>query len=676
VSAGPVELLDLDLLEELPPSLRSDLPGGIAVVLHVGELVVGQFEVAAPLLPVEGPQLKALIADAATAAVGQHLLGSWFDGWLPELRPSRPRAQAPRASEVTRVTRPLATLGRRSSTSVKPSLSVSVVVCTRHRPDRLRRCLAALAHLDPAPGEVVVVDNTDGDPATRAAVEERGPFRYLVEPKPGLSAARNAGIAATSGDVIAFTDDDVLPRQAWLMGLLQPFAEGRVGAVTGLVLPAALSTEAELLFERDFGGFGGGFLRRRFDRRFLRGMRWHTPPVWKIGAGANMAVRRRALDIVGVFDERLGAGAAGCSEDSELWYRLIEAGFECVYEPSAVVVHHHREDLTGIRQQLRDYMRGHVTALGVQFDRHRQPGELRRLVANLPAHYAKRAVVSRLRAEPDPTLRAEATGYLHGIQQLARTLRLPSGVGPGRRSGRAFLAKNPFPHPRTEGFYFREKMRAIHRVAPHDDVRTALEVGGGGSGLTRALFPKAHVVSMDLETDSRWLQPNGPSGFVAADARRLPFGDQVFDCVTFFDVLEHVEEDGLAVQEAMRVLRPGGSLLVTAPNASWRFPFHSRLRAVCPTDTEVMAEWGHVRRGYADEDLERLVGLPAVDRATFLNPVTVISHDLGFSHLPGRVRRTLIAALKPVVLPAYLVHRPHWRGTETAWWWRKPLGPD
>jgi GT2 family glycosyltransferase/SAM-dependent methyltransferase len=669
-----VRLIDLDLLQPLPDELDAETQGGLTAILRVGGLPVGQLDVAADALPLKGPQLRALIASEVTAAVGQGLFGSWFDGWLPELRPSRPRVAAPRASEVAAVRQPLAVLAERPS-SGNHSPSVSVVICTRHRASQLRGALVALGGLSSQPHEVLVIDNSDGDEATQRVVAEFRGVRYACEPRAGLSAARNTGIRLSSGDIIAFTDDDVRPSPTWLDALVAPFKADDVGAVTGLVLPASLSTEGELVFERHFGGFGGGFLRKRFDRAFLHGMRWHTPPVWKIGAGANMAVRRRVLELVGAFDERLGAGAAGCSEDSELWHRILSAGFTCLYEPAAVVVHEHRAEVSAVRTQLRDYMKGHVTALAVQLVRCRQPGEARRVLANLPAHYAKRSLRQRFTSSVDPTLTAEAAGYLDGLRHASRALRSEARTGARRRAGLAFLSQNPFPHPWTEGFYFREKMRAIHRVAPHDAVTRVLEVGGGGSGLSAALYPDSIVYSIDLDPAHARAAPAGAgrSVFVAADACRLPFVDDAFDVVTFFDVLEHIEDHQQAVREAQRVLAPGGSLLVTAPNDHWRFPYHRALVPLCPTDAEVMQEWGHVRRGYSDADLTALVGKPPMATATFINPVTSISHDLGFSRLPGRVRRALIGALMPLVLPAYAVHRPGWPGTETASWWRLPL---
>ena len=121
-------------------------------------------------------------------------------------------------------------------------------------------------------------------------------------------------------------------------------------AVTGLVLPGELETETQLLAEGRLWGFNREFRPRLFDQRFFHRARFRRARV-DVGAGANMAIRREAFDLVGLFDERLGAGAAGCSEDSELWYRLLAEGWSCVYEPDAVVFHHHRRELGAIGRQ-------------------------------------------------------------------------------------------------------------------------------------------------------------------------------------------------------------------------------------------------------------------------------------------------------------------------------------
>lgn len=238
----------------------------------------------------------------------------------------------------------------------------------------------------------------------------------------------------------------------------------------------------------------------------------------------------------------------------------------------------------------------------------------------------------------------------------------------------AFLAQNPFPRPYTFGFFYREKMRAIHRVTPDAPLAEVLEVGGGESGLAALLFPEARVVNLDLDPALAGAPCNRQPRvrFVEGNAERLPFADASFDAVTMFDVIEHVPDDAAALSEALRVLRPGGYLLLSTPNERWRFPYYRFLRPACPSEEAMFAEWGHVRRGYARHELEALLGLPAQRTATFITPLTVLCHDVAFSRLPRRVRRLLCVALSPVTWLGYALHRPGHPGTEGAYRWQKP----
>lgn len=243
-----------------------------------------------------------------------------------------------------------------------------------------------------------------------------------------------------------------------------------------------------------------------------------------------------------------------------------------------------------------------------------------------------------------------------------------------KASLRAFLARNPFPHGWTDGLFYREKMRAIHRVAParleHDGARPrVLEIGGGRSGLTRLLYPAAEVITLDIDAVQHLHQPDG-GAFVCGDARRLPFESGAFDAVTLFDVLEHIPEDRLAAAEAMRVTRAKGAILVSTPNADWRYPYCGLMKPFCPHEAELMAQWGHVRRGYSREELIDLFGAIPERSATFINPVTSFYHDVAFSRLPRRVRQMMYALAAPVISIGYLAHHSDTRGSETAFAWR------
>jgi SAM-dependent methyltransferase len=221
-------------------------------------------------------------------------------------------------------------------------------------------------------------------------------------------------------------------------------------------------------------------------------------------------------------------------------------------------------------------------------------------------------------------------------------------------------------------------MRAIHMVSPDRRVGLVVEVGGGQSGLAAALYPAADVLTVDRDASfggrsdlygARPVDGAPYRRFVTGDATRLPVADGVADVVALFDVLEHIPDDAAAVREALRILRPGGHLLVTTPADTWRFPFYGIYRRCTPTDREMMNEWGHVRRGYRVADLDRMVGRAHDALATFITPVTVIAHDLAFSRLPARVKRAAGLALAPVVWLAFRLHRPAGVGTELALRW-------
>lgn len=244
----------------------------------------------------------------------------------------------------------------------------------------------------------------------------------------------------------------------------------------------------------------------------------------------------------------------------------------------------------------------------------------------------------------------------------------------GPKAGRgAFLRRNPFPRPYTLGFYFREKMRAIHTITPEQPYGRVLELGGGRSGLTSLLFPQSEVINLDLEPAFGKAAPNGRDGlrFICGDAARLPFADESFEAVTLFDVLEHVPDDRAAVREVLRVLRPGGVALVSTPNPNWRFPYYRQLQTICPTEAFVMGEWGHVRRGYSLHELERLFESRCESAFDFINRMTVISHDVSFSLLGSRLRRIGCVLLWPLTWTGYWFHGRSTKGTETASLWRK-----
>lgn len=302
---------------------------------------------------------------------------------------------------------------------------LSVVICTRDRADELERCLASLPLQTRPPDQVVVVDNASRDGGRTRAVAEAAGVTYIREDRPGLDIARNAGVRAATGEIILFTDDDVRLHPRWAERMARALdAEAGVWAVTGLVLPAELATPAQLHFERHWA-FGRGYQPVDYGRDFFASDRWHGCPAWEIGAGASMGFVRQTFSRVGLFDERLDVGAAGCSGDSEFWHRVLTHGLACRYEPSAVAYHYHRREFDGLARQIRAYMRGHAAALLVQFERSKNLGNLRRVVLSMPHWYARRLIRRWRRgsSDGDGLLGEEIQGFWSGIVFYLRTPR-------------------------------------------------------------------------------------------------------------------------------------------------------------------------------------------------------------------------------------------------------------
>jgi glycosyltransferase involved in cell wall biosynthesis len=235
--------------------------------------------------------------------------------------------------------------------------SVTVAVCTRDRTEDLARCLDSLQHLHYPDFDVLVVDNAPSSEATRRLVEQRGaPVRYVREPRPGLDWARNRAIAEPGGEIIAFTDDDVVVDPGWISAIAAAFAgDASVAAVTGLVLPAELDTEAQVLFER-YRSFGRGFVPRRVARENGGPLAHRYGAAGDYGTGANMAFRRVVFGRIGPFDPALDVGTLSRGGgDLEMFFRVLKEGHALVYEPRAMVRHRHRRTLEDLRRQIADH---------------------------------------------------------------------------------------------------------------------------------------------------------------------------------------------------------------------------------------------------------------------------------------------------------------------------------
>jgi GT2 family glycosyltransferase len=231
--------------------------------------------------------------------------------------------------------------------------AVSVVVAAVNEQDAIGQCLTSLLGVDypPERREIVIVDNGSTD-ATRELVE-RYPVQLLREERRGVGWARNAGVGATSGEIVVFTDPDCVATTGWLTELAAGFRDEEVGAVAGAIVPYPPSSRAEL------------YAARRMSHSQLRPLRNRARP---FAMTPNLAVRRDALERIGCFDVRLPGGGF---EDADLCWRLSAGtGLELRYAPRAVVFHRYRSTAREFLVQHHRYGRG------LALLRRKYPGEI------------------------------------------------------------------------------------------------------------------------------------------------------------------------------------------------------------------------------------------------------------------------------------------------------------
>lgn len=304
-------------------------------------------------------------------------------------------------------------------------VDISVVICTRNRSESLKKCLDSINEQICTPREIIVVDNAPTDNLTYMAVELYENVTYYKEPRPGLDIARNTGARLAMFPIIAYTDDDVMVDKLWSYRIWEVFLQENIDAMTGLIIASSLETESQQIFEKHWG-FNKGYQDILFDGDFIRKSST-VPKVWEIGAGANMAFRKKAIEDVGYFDERLDVGAAGCSGDSEIWFRLLANHRTIQYSPRAFVHHEHRKELNQLHKQLFGYMRGHAASVLIQHDLDKKIGYKKYLYSDLTKHYIQLVI----RGLPNFTFRnqtliSEIKGLISGIRFYRRNKNNPA----------------------------------------------------------------------------------------------------------------------------------------------------------------------------------------------------------------------------------------------------------
>ena len=218
--------------------------------------------------------------------------------------------------------------------------SVAVVVCTCERPALLERCLGAVRAQRHPGFEVIVVDNAPGSDCARIAAARHG-ADYVAEPIRGVSRVRNAGARHCGADIVAYLDDDMVAHPDWLSALVAEFADPRVVAVSGPVLPMEWVASDATRLSDEVGRRPWGPRPFHLNRGCAQ---WFERANFGGVGDGNMAFRRRAFDGWGGFELRIGRGAQiNGGEEHYAFFELIERGGTIAYTPAALVFHADKE---------------------------------------------------------------------------------------------------------------------------------------------------------------------------------------------------------------------------------------------------------------------------------------------------------------------------------------------
>lgn len=225
-------------------------------------------------------------------------------------------------------------------------MDVTVLICTCNRAARLARTLEYFAALQPADytAELIVVDNRSTDDTAQviaaAAARTALPIAYAYEPQQGKSFALNHGLRLAAGDVLALTDDDVLPGDRWLDRIVDVFRTRDVQFVGGKVLPAWETPPARALLTRRGQDIWGPLALVDYgDAPFDYAA---DAPGQRLPVGANLSFRRAIVEEIGGWRNDLGKvnNTLISGEDHEIFLRLKRAGaYRGAYDPAIVVYH-------------------------------------------------------------------------------------------------------------------------------------------------------------------------------------------------------------------------------------------------------------------------------------------------------------------------------------------------
>ena len=208
---------------------------------------------------------------------------------------------------------------------------VSVVINTLNRADLLDDAITGVMQLDYPAFELVVVNGPSTDHSEEVLARWQGRIKHLRCDQANLSVSRNVGIAAASGEIVAFLDDDAVPHPLWLRYLAKAFADPAVGGAGGFTVDN--TGQRWQVRKTVCDRFGNAhFPPDSFDERVFN---WPGTPLYPSLLGTNSSFRAEALRAIGGFDHTF----AYLLDETDVCLRLVDAGWGVVYEPAALIFH-------------------------------------------------------------------------------------------------------------------------------------------------------------------------------------------------------------------------------------------------------------------------------------------------------------------------------------------------
>lgn len=359
---APARIMEIDIGEPLPAIAAFDAERGkryqrvlCLARLHTQPLGVVEFTLSSDEIDPES--CAGHIWDVLSGQINEHLR-----------RDNLPPVTKLEAGGLPATGTPLCIEERERFLATAPF--ASVIVPTHDRPDFVQTCLHALVDQHYPHYEVIIVDNAPSSNVTADFMREHYgdiPWvRYVREDRPGVSWARNRGIMAARGEILAFTDDDVVVDQYWLAELVRGFSRAEnVACVTGQILPLELETPAQFWYERYGGSYWFMWSSRSswWSTRHVFDLKEHRmkEPLYpyragQFGCGASMACTAAFVRGIGGFDPALGGhGPSRCAQDIAVLFQVVVRGYTLVYEPTSVVYHLNRREYAALRRQIYNY---------------------------------------------------------------------------------------------------------------------------------------------------------------------------------------------------------------------------------------------------------------------------------------------------------------------------------